>query len=188
MHRSYVGAATSGSLSLLLRSAGASAGFGDNSWFANRSSEVMPPQSPRVRPRQLQGSISNVSQSVMLSTQNFSTKSYDDLRFCYESYLQWWDSDGTCRLAMYVSSLSLLRGRLWGGASYSANSWARIRHSPVVQALFQRELLQRELSPPLQKLRHPRHGSQSFSAALYQRRFCTNSRTCAKMPFGSGRE
>ena len=91
-------------------------------------------------------------------------------------------------LCMCLPLLSLPRGRLWGGESYSAKSWARIRHSPVVQALFQRELLQRELSPRLPKLRPPRHGSQSFSAALFQRRFCTNFRTCAKMPFGSGRE
>ena len=91
-------------------------------------------------------------------------------------------------LCMCLPLLSLPRGRLWGGASYSAKRRARIRHSPVVQALFQRELLQRELSPRLPKLRVPRHGSQSFSAALFQRRFCTNFRTCAKMPFGSGRE
>ena len=118
VHRSYVGAATSGSLSLLLRSAGASAGFGDNSWFANRSSEVMPPQSPRVQTRQLQGSISSVSQSILLSTQNLSTKSYDGLRFCYESYLHWWDRDGTFRLAMCVFSLvsrEVASEEIWGG-------------------------------------------------------------------------
>ena len=33
----YVGAATSGSHSLLLRSDGESVAFGDNSWYANRS-------------------------------------------------------------------------------------------------------------------------------------------------------
>ena len=64
-------------------------------------------QSPRVEPILLQRSISSVSQSLLLSAQNLHTKSYDDLRFCYESYLHWWDRDGTVRLAMCVCVFSL---------------------------------------------------------------------------------